>query len=44
MKRDFTVLNCFVDDFIKHFEQNIEAINSSNLNQGRLVISLEVKF
>ena len=34
MKRDFTKLYCFVDDFIKSFEQNIAAIVSSKSKPG----------
>jgi hypothetical protein len=29
MKRDFTAIFCFVDDFIKNYDQNLVAINSS---------------
>lgn len=34
MKKDFTKLYCFVDDFIKNFEQNIATINSSKSKPG----------
>ena len=34
MKRDFTKLYCFVDDFIKNFEQNVPTINSSKSKPG----------
>jgi hypothetical protein len=34
MQRDFTKLYCFVDDFIKNFEQNITTINSSKSKPG----------
>ena len=34
MKRDFTTLYCFVDDFIKNYEQNTTTINSSKSKSG----------
>lgn len=34
MKRDFTALFCFVDDFIKEFDKNTPAINNSKTKPG----------
>jgi hypothetical protein len=34
MKKDFTILYCFVDDFIKNFEQDKIAVTSSKSKTG----------
>jgi hypothetical protein len=34
MKRDFTEIFCFVDDFIKDYDQNLVAVNSSKRKTG----------
>jgi hypothetical protein len=34
MKRDFTELFCFVDDFIKNFDENLLAIVSCKTKRG----------
>jgi hypothetical protein len=34
MKRDFTAIFCFVDDFIKNYNQDLVAINSSKTKTG----------
>ncbi len=34
MKKDFTAIYCFVDDFIKNYDQNSLAINSSKTKTG----------
>ena len=34
MKKDFTAIFCFVDDFIKNYDQNLVAVNSRKKKTG----------
>lgn len=40
MKKDFTAIHCFVDDFIKSLANNFSAINSRKSKPGSNYLSI----